>query len=124
MFTTIERAKMSSTDVCIDGKWFDVMPVTRDEFLEKEKNPFFNKKVLRLDHENKVELVHKNDITTYKLGYLKRPKPIILEDLGTLTIDNIAIATSCELNPILHQYILEKAVQRAYNFIASNLNKQ
>lgn len=51
----------------------------------------------------------------YKLRYVKRPRPIILEDLTGqgLTIDGISAETTCELNPILHVDILNKAVELA-----------
>ena len=51
----------------------------------------------------------------YRVRYVRRPKPIILESLvGTgLTIDGIDAKTECELNPILHVDILNKAVELA-----------
>lgn len=50
----------------------------------------------------------------YKIRYIRRPVPIILEDLPNgLTIDGRSSANSCELNPILHMDILNKAVELA-----------
>lgn len=56
-----------------------------------------------------------NDITfVYKIRYVKRPRPIILENLpNNLQIDGEANESSCELNPILHIDILNKAVELA-----------
>ena len=52
--------------------------------------------------------------TKYKIRYVKRPRPIILEDLPDgLNIDGISTESSCELNPILHPEILQKAVEIA-----------
>ena len=51
----------------------------------------------------------------YRIRYVKRPRPIILESLPDgLSIDGISEETSCELNPILHMDILAKAVELAY----------
>ena len=52
----------------------------------------------------------------YKVRYVKRPRPIILEDLpDELEIDGEQAASSCELNPIIHMDILNKAVELAVN---------
>ena len=51
----------------------------------------------------------------YRIRYIRRPAPIILEDLGDdVSIDGISDKTECELNPILHMDILLKAVELAY----------
>jgi len=51
---------------------------------------------------------------TYKVRYVRRPNPIILEDLpNELEIDGESSASDCELNPILHIDILNKAVELA-----------
>lgn len=50
----------------------------------------------------------------YKIRYVKRPRPIILEDLpNNLDIDGCTQESSCELNPIMHIDILNKAVELA-----------
>ena len=54
---------------------------------------------------------------TYQIRYVKRPKPIILEDLSKytsdLSIDGIKTITECELPTELHQEILQRAVELA-----------
>lgn len=50
----------------------------------------------------------------YKIRYVKRPRPIILEDLpNELEIDGETKFSSCELNPVVHIDILNKAVELA-----------
>jgi len=63
----------------------------------------------------KASPVNVGDIQiTYKLRYVRRPAPIILEDLPDgLTIDGVSEASECELNPIIHIDILNKAVELA-----------
>ena len=50
----------------------------------------------------------------YKIRYVQRPTPIVLEDLPEgLTINGESKETECSLNPVLHQDILNKAVELA-----------
>jgi hypothetical protein len=59
-------------------------------------------------------LSSKEEILQYKIRYIRRPYPIILEDLSDgLNIDGFSKARDCELNPILHPEILQKAVELA-----------
>lgn len=58
------------------------------------------------------------EVTDYKIRYIRRPRPIILTNLGlehqeSLEIDGISSVTECELNPIVHMDILNKAVELA-----------
>lgn len=63
-------------------------------------------------------IVNSNEtITEYLLRYIRRPAPIITADLsseyGDLTINGISTISECELNPIIHQEILQRAVELA-----------
>lgn len=53
----------------------------------------------------------------YKIRYVKHPRPIILinleDEFSGLTIDNESSQTSCELDPILHHEIVQRAVELA-----------
>lgn len=54
-------------------------------------------------------------VTEYKVRYVKRPQPIILTDLTAqgLSINGINTVSECELNPIIHREILDRAVELA-----------
>lgn len=64
-----------------------------------------------------------DDKLRYAVRYVRRPKPIILEDLKVygvdgedkplLTIDGKHEVTECELDPSVHEEILQKAVEMA-----------
>ena len=60
-------------------------------------------------------------ILEYKIRYVRRPNPIILTNLAftqsqsNLNIDGVTEVTECELNPIIHMDILNKAVEIAYS---------
>jgi hypothetical protein len=74
-------------------------------------------------------LSSKEEILQYKIRYIRRPYPIILEDLSDgLNIDGFSRARDCELNPILHPEILQRAVELAVTTrggrIPSNNNNQ
>lgn len=59
-------------------------------------------------------LTDKETITGYKIRYIRRPCPIVLVDLpNELEIDGFTKAQECELNPILHPEILQKALEIA-----------
>ena len=66
-----------------------------------------------------VELiVNSNEtINNYKVRYIRRPAPIITADLsseyGDVTINGISTVSECELNPIIHNEILQRAVELA-----------
>lgn len=61
----------------------------------------------------------------YRIRYVRRPKPIILEDLPDgLSIDGYSKETTCELNPILHMDILARAVQMALASRGVRANKE
>lgn len=56
-------------------------------------------------------------IINYKVRYVRRPQPIILVDLdsdyGDLTINGVSTVSECELNPLVHEEILQRAVELA-----------
>lgn len=58
------------------------------------------------------------EVSDYRIRYIRRPRPIILTNLSlehqeSLEIDGISSVTECELNPIVHMDILNKAVELA-----------
>lgn len=56
-------------------------------------------------------------ITKYTIRYVRRPKPIILCDLsseyGDVSINKMSTVSECELNPLIHEEILQRAVELA-----------
>lgn len=56
-----------------------------------------------------------DDIDTYSVRYIRTPEPIILETLtGGLSIDGkTEKSEKCELDPILHEDVLQRAVELA-----------
>lgn len=136
MFIVHETAQVTGDD-CTDGQYIDVVPENYDEMQRDVKNPFRGPsrwRVLRIDdglavraadgdgQDRYVELVSKDKIERYAIRYVRRPMPIILEELeGGLTIDGLTHQSryghdgeqACELNESVHEEILAMAVQLA-----------
>lgn len=134
-----------------DGKteYLQVMPVMYDEYRRLMSKPY--KRPLKFqawrllntsEGSNKSDLIiGPNDtLTKYSIRYVKRPRPIILSKLEDLSIDGyvgakadgtptkvISEATQgieCELDPILHREILQRAVELAKASYIGDLQSQ
>ena len=63
---------------------------------------------------NVIELVSEYNVDKYLIRYIARPNPIILVNLPDgLSINGVSAETECELNPVIHRAILERAVRLA-----------
>lgn len=120
LYITYESVKINSKDKCMTDKELTVLPITQDTFSKIKNNPFKNynnRRVLRLDYQDKVELISKYKIKEYLLRYLSKPSPIILVDLSDdLTINNSSKKADCLLHPALHESILNRAIELAIRF--------
>lgn len=118
LFMIYEQCTLSDENNCINNKIVSVVPTIHDDLDKVLKNPFKSpnsRKVIRLDFDNKIELISKYNISNYKVRYLKKPNPIILVALeGNLSINNGDTKVSNgETDPILHERIVQRAVQLA-----------
>lgn len=118
LFMIYEQCTLSDENNCINNKIVSVVPTIHDDLDKVLKNPFKSpnsRKVIRLDFDNKIELISKYNISNYKVRYLKKPNPIILISLeDNLSINNGDTKVSNgETNPILHERIVQRAVQLA-----------
>lgn len=126
LFMIYEQCTLSDKNNCINNRIVSVVPIIHDDLDKVLKNPFKspnNRRVIRLDYDGKVELISKYNISNYKVRYLKRPKPIILISLydedslsidkDTLSTEEINKVSNGETNPILHERIVQRAVQLA-----------
>lgn len=104
---------------CDSEKILDVYPVTHDDYHKIVKNPFRGpnaRRALRLDFGKlQVELVANYELGQYLVRYLAKPTPIVLCDLTAerISIEGITTPTECKLSELLHQEILDRAVQLA-----------
>lgn len=118
-FITYEAVTLGDNSLgCWNNKDIIVTPVTQDDYYRINKNPFKNsgkRRALRLDADNyTVEIISKYDVGRYLVKYVRKPAPIILSTLTDgLSINGISAKTECELNPVTHRAILERAVNLA-----------
>ena len=105
-----------------------VVPLKYDEYLRLMSKPYkrpLKYQVWRLINSGSVsgsvstktvEIIAgpSDSITSYSIRYVRTPKPIIVGNLDGLTIDGQATMSSvCEIDPILHEDILQRAVELA-----------
>lgn len=116
-----------------DGKAFQVIPLRYDEYTRLMSKPFkrpLKHQAWRLINSGTVENgaytkcveiittpEYDDADLTYTLRYIRRPLPIIVGDIDDLKIngkdyDDVK-DTGCELDPILHEDILQRAVELA-----------
>lgn len=117
-------------------KQLNVIPIKYTEFSLKSSKPYIyplKNQAWRLFVIHDASLNRKiativmgpfDTFVNYVLRYIKKPKPIILIDLpNNLTINDEHKATECELDPILHQEILQRAVELAKVHYGGDLNQ-
>lgn len=98
-----------------------VVPVKFDEYSRLMCKPYKRPlkyqawRLINNDVVNKADIVvgPSDTLTKYTIRYVRRPNPIIVSDLDGLTIDGISHASECELDPIIHTEILQRAVELA-----------
>lgn len=62
------------------------------------------------------------EISSYTIRYVKQPQPIILGHLSCASIGGLNTVSECELDPILHQEILQRAVELAKAAYVGDIN--
>lgn len=105
-----------------------VVPISFDEYSRLMSKPYkepLKYQAWRLVTEgsgNKnviVEVIpHSGEtVSKYTVRYVRRPKPIVLVDLaseyGDVSINGVSTISECELNPLIHEEILQRAVELA-----------
>lgn len=118
MYAINEMAEVTRNDKKI---LLQVVPVKFDEYSRLMCKPYkrpLKYQAWRLtnnDVVNKADIVvgPSDTLTKYTIRYVRRPNPIIVSNLDGLTIEGKSTATECELDPILHEEILQRAVELA-----------
>lgn len=105
-----------------------VVPISFDEYSRLMSKPYkepLKYQAWRLVTEGSgsdniiVELIpHLGEtVSKYTIRYVRRPKPIVLVDLaseyGDVSINGVSTISECELNPLIHEEILQRAVEMA-----------
>jgi len=109
------------------GRILQVVPLHYDDYLRLMSKPFkrpLKNQAWRLNSSGiasttgiskYVEIItnSRDNIYSYTVRYIRRPKPIILGSLDDLTIEGKNDVCECELDPVLHEEILQRAVELA-----------
>lgn len=113
----------------IDGvnRLINIVPINFDEYSKIISKPY--KQPLKnqgwrlfqstggVDFISEIIVKTGSTLTDYKVRYVRRPKPIILTNLAdtysNVSIEGLTTVTECELDPILHPEILQRAVELA-----------
>lgn len=121
LFIINETVKLNTGS---NPKYLSIVPVSFDEYnrlmSKPYKCPLKNQgwRLLQYSTSGISEIiVVGGTIAEYKLRYIRRPKPIILtvlnETYSNVSIEGETAITECELDPILHPEILQRAVELA-----------
>ena len=131
-YATVTRARsVGGTNSTSETVRLTIVPINYTEYSRLMSKPF--KRPLKwqawrlLTNDGTIKkaeiIVGPNDtLTAYNIRYIKRPQAIILSDLEGVTLDNKTTAQECELDPILHQEILQRAVELAKAAYIGDLN--
>ena len=122
-----------------------VVPITYDEYTrlmsKPYKEPLKNQAWRIITGQKSVEntelslvelIINNNDLNktiTYKLRYVRRPRPIIVANLASAVGDNVSLGgetgpSECELDPVIHEEILQRAVELAKAAYAADQSGQ
>lgn len=112
----VQRGDSRKQDVILQ-----IIPLKFDEYTRLMSKPFKRPlkfqawRLINSNIKNKADLIvgPSDTIDSYTLRYIRRPTPIIVSDLDDLTIDDKSAKSECELDPILHEEILQRAVELA-----------
>ena len=131
-YATVTRAQsVGDTNSISETVRLTIVPINYTEYSRLMSKPF--KRPLKwqawrlLTNDGTIKkaeiIVGPNDtLTAYHIRYIKRPQAIILSNLEGVTLDNKTTAQECELDPILHQEILQRAVELAKAAYIGDLN--
>ena len=113
----------------VDGvnRLINIVPINFDEYSriisKPYKQPLKNRGWRLFQSTGGVDFISEvivktgSTLTDYKVRYVRRPKPIILTDLAdaysNVSIEGLRTVTECELDPILHPEVLQRAVELA-----------
>lgn len=116
MFITYEALKLKEKDNCDNEVVVLVKPIKQDEYYRVSKNPFRRARrteALRLNAEDKLEIISIYPDYFYQVRYIRKPQPILLYTESGLTINSKDAENPCELDSTLHRTILDRAVALA-----------
>lgn len=113
-----------------------VIPISYDEYTRLMSRPYKQPlksqawELMTGQNSSKavVELILNSNDKSYtpefKIRYVRKPNPIIIEDLDVVSIEGVSEKTECELDPAIHQEIVQRAVELAKAAYSSDQSGQ
>lgn len=123
-FADVTREGKEVRLVVLPIKFTDYMRFMSKPFKRPLKNQAW--RLINGEGNDSELIIGSNDtLQKYTYRYVKRPNAIILPGLGTdVTLDGVSTEQPCELDPILHQEILQRAVELAKAAYVGDLASQ
>lgn len=119
---------------CTLPKKLVVIPISYDKYSKLMTKPFTRPaknqawRLINSITSRKIDVVvgPGDEIVEYSLRYVRRPRPIIVGPLDGQTIEGCEYnpEENCELDPIIHQEILQRAVELAKSAYMGDLQSQ
>lgn len=112
------------------------IPISYDEYTRLMSRPYKQPlksqawELMTGQNSSKVisELILNNNDKSFtpefRIRYVRKPKPIIIEDLDVVSIEGVSEKTECELDPAIHQEIVQRAVELAKAAYSSDQSGQ
>ena len=119
MFAINEMVEVTRNDTTT---LLQVVPIKYDEYSRLMSKPYKRPlkyqawRLINSEQSNQADIVigPSDVLTKYIIRYVRRPLPIIVSNLDGLTIEGKGTeAIDCELDPILHEEIVQRAVELA-----------
>lgn len=104
-----------------EGVLLQVVPIKYDQYSLLMSKPYKRPlkyqawRLINNSQENKADIIigPTDVLTKYVIRYIVRPAPIIVSNLDGLTIEGVGSKSDCILDGILHEEIVQRAVELA-----------
>ncbi len=115
------------------NRTINIVPISFDEYARLISKPYkepLKNQGWRLSQSDKPAIIAEvitrtgTILNEYKMRYVRKPVPIILTDLTeyNASIDGSVSVSECELNPVVHPEILQRAVELAKSAYEGDIN--
>jgi len=131
LFIVRDSAMKQVTDGCVDTKYLSVKAVNFNDLTHILQDPFKcpnGTRALRIDFEDGIGIITSETLQQYYCTYIRKPKPIILEDITDYGLNIEGYQTPqtpvCEFPDVMHQKIIDRAVLLAKAAYVGDLSSQ
>lgn len=121
MMMAINEVAIVNRKDCAEPVILQVIPLKFDDYTRLMSKPYKRPlkyqawRLINSDTANRADIIigPSDTLSKYIIRYIKRPTPIIVSNLDGLTINGETKPCDCKLDPILHEEIVQRAVELA-----------